>query len=76
MDTNTVVGVVSAIAAVGAAIVSSVAARQTDKSAHAQQRLATHAAASDWLKELRESANEAIDVLSLGVRSPQLPEEG
>jgi hypothetical protein len=64
MDTNTVVGVVSAVAAVGAAIVSWVVAGQTDKSAHAQQRLATHAAASDWLKDLREWANEGIDMLA------------
>src|SRR5689334_9623590 len=64
MDTGTIIGIVSAVAAIAAAMVSWLAAKQSQKSSHIQQRLATHAAAADWLKDLREWASEAIDVLS------------
>jgi hypothetical protein len=68
MDNSTflgiIIGVVSALAAIGAAIVSWQAARQSEKAGASQQKLATHAAASDWLRDLREWASEGIDVLA------------
>jgi hypothetical protein len=64
MDSNAVIGIVSAVAAVAAAALSWMAARQTDRFSQAQQRVATHMAASDWLKDLRDWAAEAIEVLA------------
>jgi hypothetical protein len=64
METGTIIGIVSAVAAVAAAVVSWLAAKQSERSSRGQQRLATHSVASDWLKDLREWASEAIDVLS------------
>jgi hypothetical protein len=59
-----IVGVVSALAAIGAAFVSWRAARQSERSASNQQRIATHSAASEWLRDLREWASQCIDVLA------------
>src|SRR5215207_8456289 len=61
---GTIIGVVSAVAAVAAAAVSWYAARQSQKVALGQQRLATHSAAAEWLRDLRQWASEAIDTLS------------
>jgi hypothetical protein len=59
-----IIGVVSAVTAIAAALVSWLAARKSDRVAVSQQRLGTHTAAAEWLRDLREWASEAIDVLS------------
>lgn len=64
MDTQTSIGVVSAIAAIGAAGVSWLAAYRSDKSAVRQQRIATHVAVAEWSRELRDWASQSVDVLS------------
>lgn len=67
MDPNQIgifVGVVSAVGAIGAAFVAWYAAVVAKRAAVAQQRVATHAATSEWLRDVREWASEAIDALS------------
>ncbi|MEO7996800.1 MAG: hypothetical protein ABI852_05110 [Gemmatimonadaceae bacterium] len=64
MDTQIIIGVVSAVAAIGAAGVSWMAANRSDKSTARQQRLATHAAVAEWSRDLREWASQCVDVLS------------
>lgn len=64
MDTQTIIGVVSMIAAIGAAAVSWFAANRSDKSATRQQRIATHAAVAEWSRDLREWASQCVDVLA------------
>lgn len=56
--------VVSAVGAIGAAIVAWYAAAVAKRAAVAQQRVAIHVATSEWLRDLREWASEAIDALS------------
>lgn len=64
MDTQTGIGVVSAVAAIGAAAVSWLAANRSDKSAARQQRIATHIAVAEWSRDLREWASQCVDVLA------------
>lgn len=64
MDTQIIIGVVSALAAIAAAGVSWMAANRSDKSTARQQRLATHAAVAEWSRDLREWASQCVDVLS------------
>jgi hypothetical protein len=61
---GTLIGIIGVVAGVAGVIVAWYSGRRSVKSAAAQQRLATHSTAADWLRDLRQWASEAIDVLA------------
>ncbi len=63
MDTI-IVGIISAVASIAAAIVAWASALEAQKLGTAQNRLATHTASAEWQRDLRDWAFEAIDVLA------------
>lgn len=58
------IGIVGTVAEIAAVAVAWYSGRNSERAAAAQQRLATHSTAADWLRDLREWASEAIDVLA------------
>lgn len=58
------IGVISAVAAMAAAVIAVIEARSSHKAFRAQSELETHGAVTEWLRELRSWADEAIHALA------------